>query len=87
MTEHESTNSSSGRGSLTLFLFYLTVYGGFVGVNTFSPTTMAQEVVAGLNLAVVWGCTLIVLAVVLAVLYVSLNLQDPPPKSDSISHG
>jgi uncharacterized membrane protein (DUF485 family) len=44
-------------------------YAGFVAINLLSPSTMATIVVAGLNLATVYGIGLIVLALVQALIY------------------
>ncbi|MBL8133074.1 MAG: DUF485 domain-containing protein [Anaerolineae bacterium] len=54
---------------LILFLIYGVVYLGFVVVNTFSPASMGQVVLAGLNLAVVYGFGLILLAIVMGLIY------------------
>ena len=51
------------------FIVYCLVYAGFVAINVASPQTMETLVVAGLNLAVVYGFGLIVFALVLALLY------------------
>ena len=52
-----------------LFLVYLAVYGGFVGLNAFWPDVMRRPAFAGVNLAIVYGMGLIVGAFVLAVIY------------------
>ncbi len=57
------------RLGLILFLVYGLVYAGFIVINTFSPQTMGETVVWGLNLAVVYGMGLIVFAVVLGLIY------------------
>ena len=57
------------RIGVILFLIYGLVYAGFVIVNTVSPGTMGMEVLAGLNLAVVYGFSLIVLAIVMGLAY------------------
>ncbi len=54
---------------LKLFLLYLAAYGVFVGLNAFTPDVMKTPVVAGVNLAIVYGFGLIVGAFVLAVIY------------------
>jgi uncharacterized membrane protein (DUF485 family) len=59
----------SSRLGLSLFVIYLTFYGGFVLLNTFSPDTMDHLPWAGINLAVWYGFALIVGAVVLAFIY------------------
>lgn len=57
------------RVGLILFLIYGLVYAGFVIINTFDPKLMGQTVAAGLNLAVVYGFGLIVLAIVMGLIY------------------
>ncbi|HVJ82317.1 MAG TPA: DUF485 domain-containing protein [Planctomycetia bacterium] len=57
------------RHGLRLFLVYLFLYGGFVGIAAFAPERMERIVFAGLNLAIVYGMFLIVLAFALALLY------------------
>lgn len=52
-----------------LFLVYLLVYAIFVLLNTFEPEWMDRVPFAGLNLAIVYGVGLIVLALVLALIY------------------
>lgn len=58
----------SGLG-LVLFAVYLLVYTGFVLLNAFAPTWMEITPWAGVNLAVLYGLGLIVLAFVLAIVY------------------
>lgn len=57
------------RLGIWMFLFYTLFYAGFVAINLISPTTMGTIVVAGLNLATVYGMGLIVLALVQALIY------------------
>jgi uncharacterized membrane protein (DUF485 family) len=59
----------NSRVGLILFSVYLVLYGGFVGLNAFSPETMELTPVAGVNLAILYGFALIVVAFVLALLY------------------
>ncbi len=54
---------------MILFLLYLLLYGGFVLLNTFSPTTMEATPIEGINVAILYGFGLIVSAFVLALLY------------------
>lgn len=61
----ESRNTRLG---YALFLVYLVLYGGFVVLAAFSPTTM-DILFGGVNVAVIYGFTLIIAAVVLALLY------------------
>ena len=57
------------RLGVQMFAFYTVFYAGFVAINLLSPLTMATIVVAGLNLATVYGLALIVLALVQALVY------------------
>lgn len=54
---------------LGLFVFYGLVYAGFVLINTFSPKTMSEDIIWGLNLAVVYGFGLILLAIIMGLIY------------------
>ncbi len=52
-----------------MFIVYALVYAGFVGINLLRPTWMGETVLFGLNLAIVYGFGLIVLALLLALVY------------------
>jgi len=52
-----------------MFVVYALVYLGFVAINVFKPALMETTVLLGLNLAVVYGFGLIILALVLALIY------------------
>lgn len=52
-----------------MFILYAVIYAGFVVVNLARPGLMEKAVVAGLNLAVVYGFGLIIFALVLALIY------------------
>ncbi len=62
-------NSRNSRIGLKLFAVYLLLYGGFVLLNTFSPTTMEATPIEGINVAILYGFGLIISAFVLALLY------------------
>lgn len=57
------------RIALWLFLSYLALYVGFMAVSAFAPGLMAATPVAGLPLSILYGFLLIVLAFVLAAVY------------------
>jgi uncharacterized membrane protein (DUF485 family) len=57
------------RNGLILFGVYSLIYLGFVLINLISPRLMAAEIVGGVNLAVVYGFGLIVLAIIMGVIY------------------
>jgi len=69
----QTRNSRIGR---ILFLLYLLLYGGFVLLNTFSPTTMEATPIEGINVAILYGFGLIVSAFLLALLYGFLCTED-----------
>lgn len=55
-----------------MFICYSIFYAGFVAINLYSPADMEKIVLAGLNLATVYGFALILVALILAVIYNSL---------------
>ncbi|MCE5326516.1 MAG: DUF485 domain-containing protein [Planctomycetaceae bacterium] len=57
------------RLGIWMFLFYCLFYAGFVVINLYQPKWMATEVLAGMNLATVYGFALIAGALVQAVIY------------------
>ncbi len=57
------------RLGIWMFIIYTVFYAGFVAINLLSPETMGTVVLAGLNLATVYGMGLIVLALVQALIY------------------
>ena len=72
---HEDHNTDiherNARYGLILFILYLVLYGGFVGLCAFSYQTMGQ-MFWGINLALWYGFGLIVAALVLAGIYMQL---------------
>ncbi len=52
-----------------MFLGYAAIYVGFVALNIISPTIMEKTVFLGLNLAVVYGFGLIIVALIMALIY------------------
>jgi len=57
------------RLGIYLFIVYCIVYAGFVLINAVSPKMMGLIVISGMNLAVVYGMGLIILAIVMGVIY------------------
>ncbi|TWU37108.1 DUF485 domain-containing protein [Novipirellula artificiosorum] len=57
------------RVGLILFFVYSLLYVGFVLLNAIKPSIMETIVLAGLNLAIVYGFGLILAAIVMALLY------------------
>ncbi|WP_235935209.1 DUF485 domain-containing protein [Candidatus Laterigemmans baculatus] len=59
----------NSRLGMALFALYLVFYLGFVLVSAFAADWMEATVLGGLNLAIVYGFGLILLAFVLAMIY------------------
>lgn len=57
------------RLGIWMFASYLLFYAGFVAINLLSPQSMAVIVLAGLNLATVYGFALIIVALIEALIY------------------
>jgi len=55
-----------------MFWLYAIVYMGFVAINVMKPVMMENVIIFGLNLAVVYGFGLIIMALVLALIYNAL---------------
>ena len=68
------------RLGMILFTIYLVLYVGFVLINAFNARAMETIVLAGLNLAIVYGMVLIVFALVLALIYGVMCRREPTPK-------
>ena len=67
--ELPSEDRAKARLGLIMFGLYALVYAGFVLINTVAPKLMGAILFAGLNLAVVYGVFLILLAIVLGLIY------------------
>lgn len=68
-TGKDPASAFKARLGIWMFVFYALFYAGFVTINVVSPLAMERTVFAGLNLAVVYGMSLIVVALVLALVY------------------
>ncbi len=60
------------RMGVVLLLVYVVFYGGFMALSAFWPAAMAATPFGGANLAVLYGFGLIVLALVLALVYMKV---------------
>jgi uncharacterized membrane protein (DUF485 family) len=65
------------RLGLWLFALYLLLYAGFVLISAFAAEVMDTIIVAGLNLAIIYGFALIVFALVLALIYGMMCRREP----------
>jgi uncharacterized membrane protein (DUF485 family) len=70
--EDASVVAHNTRMGVRFFIVYVVFYAGFMALSAFSPSTMSKPVLGGVNLAIVYGFTLIVLALVLAMVYMNV---------------
>jgi len=64
----DNASSYKTRLGIWMFILYTTTYAIFVGINAVKPSIM-QTVVMGQTVAVIYGFSLIVFALILAVIY------------------
>ena len=57
------------RLGIWMFIFYALFYGGFVAINLLNPSVMGTIVFSGLNMATVYGFSLIIVALIEALIY------------------
>lgn len=69
--QQEEDNASAWKAKLGIKLFWLycLVYTGFVGLAVFATQVLKKPVLAGTNLAIVYGMALILFAIVLGLIY------------------
>ena len=67
--EDPAIAARNARYGMILFIAYLLIYGGFVGLNAIQPSLMDLTPAWGLNLAILYGMTLIIVAMLLALVY------------------
>ncbi|MCK5795931.1 MAG: DUF485 domain-containing protein [Deltaproteobacteria bacterium] len=65
----DNASPAKTRLGLILFFVYSMIYAGFVAINTLDPAMMGKQIVGGLNLAVIYGFALILLAIVMGLVY------------------
>jgi uncharacterized membrane protein (DUF485 family) len=71
-TTHHGVDEAAAykrRLGLIMLAIYGVVYLAFIIINVATPKTMGVVVVAGLNLAIIYGFALIVIAFLLAIAY------------------
>jgi len=59
---------------LWMFSFYLLLYGGFIVINVLNPKLMSADI-GSLNLAIVYGFALIIIALIMALIYNFLSTR------------
>lgn len=69
--KQEKDNASEWKAKLGIKLFWLycIIYMGFVGIAVFAPQAMKAPVLAGTNLAIIYGMGLILFAIILGLVY------------------
>jgi len=71
-TEDPKLVARNTRIGLILFALYLSLYAGFIGLTAFAPKVMQSTPFGGINFAILSGFMLIVMALVLAIIYLIL---------------
>jgi uncharacterized membrane protein (DUF485 family) len=68
ITEEEKVGKYKNRLGVRMFIFYSLLFCGFIAIIFYNPALMGIEI-KGLNLAIVYGVGLIVLAILQALYY------------------
>ena len=67
--EKDAASEWKAKLGIKLFWLYCVIYMGFVGIAVFAPEAMKIPVLAGTNLAIVYGMSLIIFAIILGLVY------------------
>ncbi|MBM4152518.1 MAG: DUF485 domain-containing protein [Kiritimatiellaceae bacterium] len=67
--EKDSASDWKSKLGVKLFWLYSVIYAGFVGLAVFATETLKKPVLAGVNMAIIYGMALIISAVLLGVIY------------------
>ena len=71
--EDDAVVAYNTRLGVVLFLGYVLFYGGFMVLSAFWPDVIGSPFIGVVNLSVLYGFALIVVAIVLALLYMKLS--------------
>lgn len=74
--ENAADVKRNSRLGIIMFLIYVVFYGGFMLLSAFKPEVMSSPSLAGINLSVIYGFLLIVLAIIFAVIYMVLCTRE-----------
>jgi len=66
--EEDKSTKYKAKIGLWMFIGYFIVYAGFIIINVFNPKLMGMDV-GSVNLAIVYGFGLIILALIMALIY------------------
>ncbi len=69
MKETDNAAARKAKLGVKLFFIYTIIYAGFVLIGLFKPELMGLELMAGQNIAIIYGFGLIVLAIVMGFIY------------------
>jgi len=83
----EAAERRHRRFGLRLFVAYLLVYAGFIGIAAFQHATFSSRSILGLNVAVVYGFGLIGLAFALALVFLFAGSKSCPTTDSSKNQG
>lgn len=72
----------NARVGFVLFLVYLLLYGAFVFLSALAPEVMERTPIEGVNLAILYGFGLILVAFLLAILYGALCREESADEED-----
>ena len=67
--KEDYASKKKARLGIIFFFIYLFFYGGFVTIGVVNYELLATDTIGGLNLATLYGISLIVFAVLLGILY------------------
>lgn len=67
--ENDQAASRKAKLGVKLFFVYTFIYAGFVVIGLSKPEWMGMELLAGQNVAIIYGFTLIILAIIMGFIY------------------
>ncbi len=68
LAEDKASKKKASLG-IKLFFIYLLIYAGFTTIGIFEPELMGKQIAFGLNLAIVYGFGLIIIAIIMGWVY------------------
>jgi uncharacterized membrane protein (DUF485 family) len=80
--EKDPASAWKAKLGLRLFWLYCAIYAGFVALAVFAAETLKRPVLAGVNLAIIFGMALIVFALILGIIYNHVCTK----KEDEMNH-
>lgn len=86
LQEDKSSKAKSKLG-IKLFFVYFIIYSGFVALAVAFPELLGKKIIFGLNLAITYGFSLILLAIIMGYIYhlVCSRLEDKLNAEEGLS--